>query len=182
MMFRRRSNSPTSSNPASSSPPAPRLRSAPVPSASAPDALSAAQPTPLPGIDPAGYTAEAERFAATMSNKSPTLYLDFTIESIDRLDTFMTKMTALPSDGYALGLGCYLGEVIRRNQGGTWLADGTLTNVGNLTETFPLQRARYRWERTNSQEPPELLHDYLKDVLNSATNKYEKRRTNDESS
>ncbi|MGC1513575.1 MAG: hypothetical protein WA797_11735 [Acidimicrobiales bacterium] len=139
--------------------------SAQVPSASAPDALASAQPTPAPDVDPAGYTAEAERFATAVSGRSPGLHLDFTPESVARLDTFMAGPGAMSGDGYVLGLGCYVGEVIRRNVGGAWVAEGTLVEVGSVAETFPLLKARAHCAPSSSHEAPEPLRSYLEAVL-----------------
>lgn len=149
--------------------------SAPVPSASAPDALASAQPTPAPDVDPAGYTAEAERFATAVSGRSPGLHLDFTPESVARLDTFMARPGAMSGDGYVLGLGCYVGEVIRRNVGGAWVADGSLVEVGSVAETFPLQQAGICCRRSNRHECPDLLQSYLATVANAAVSVRERR-------
>ncbi len=93
------------------------------------------------------------------------MHLDFTPESVARLDTFMAGPGAMSGDGYVLGLGCYLGEVIRRNVGGAWVAEGTLVEVGSVAETFPLLKARAHCAPSSSHEAPEPLRSYLEAVL-----------------
>lgn len=120
------------------------LKPAPVPSASAPDALESAQPIPLPDVDPEGYAEEAQRFAATLSTGRNKLAMDFSLESVDRLDRFIAKRGKVASDGFVIGLGCYLGEVIRSQCGGSWRADGALTFDSGVSEAFPIQVANDR--------------------------------------
>lgn len=79
-------------------------------------------------LDPAGFPVEADRFAAHHG-------LDFTIDSVARLPP-------AADDAARLGAGCYVGEVLRRQLGGTWTADGTLVGVGHVAETSPLAKAR----------------------------------------
>ena len=79
-------------------------------------------------LDPAGFPVEADRFADHHG-------LDFSLESVARIP---------PStdDAARVGAGCYVGEVLRRQLGGTWQDDGTLTGVGFVSETSPLAKAR----------------------------------------
>ncbi len=146
-----------------------RRGSAPVPSASAPDALAAAQPSALPDVEPEGFVAEAERFVADMSARHPNLHLDFTPASTQRLDSLLAESPLGTDKGWVFGLGCYIGEVIRRNAGGAWLPDGTLAGVGNVAETFPILRAHSRFAPSSrSEHPPESLRDYLDAVLSAS--------------
>lgn len=145
-----------------------RQGSAPVPSASAPDALAAAQPSVLPDVEPEGFVAEAERFVAAMAARYPNLRLDFSPSSVEHLDALLAESPARPDKGLVLGLGCYLGEVIRRDAGGTWLADGTLAGVGRVAEAFPLHRAHSRFAPSDHTERPPSLRDYLDAVLSAS--------------
>jgi hypothetical protein len=79
-------------------------------------------------LDPAGFPVEAERFAAHYG-------LAVAVASLDRLPE-------LADDAARIGAGCFVGEVLRREVGGTWQADGTLTGVGHVAETSPLAKAR----------------------------------------
>lgn len=79
-------------------------------------------------VDPAGFPVEADRFAAHHG-------LDFSIASV-------AALPALTDEASRIGAGCYVGEVLRRELGGTWQADGTLAGVGFVAETNPLAKAR----------------------------------------
>jgi hypothetical protein len=79
-------------------------------------------------LDPAGFPVEAERFAAHHG-------LDFSIGSVARLP-------AIADDAGRVGAACYVGEVLRRELGGAWQADGTLAGVGHVAETHPLAKVR----------------------------------------
>ena len=82
----------------------------------------------MTNLDPAGFVAEAERFAAHH-------HLDWSVESVGLLP-------ALADDAAVIGAGCYVGEVLRRAVGGEWQPDGTLAGVGFVSETQPLAKAR----------------------------------------
>jgi hypothetical protein len=95
-------------------------------------------------LDPAGFPLEAERFATHHG-------LDFSVESV-------ATLPPRADDAAVIGAGCYVGEVLRRELGGTWQADGTLAGVGHVAETSPLAKAR----------AGEDLAAYVADVLTYA--------------
>ena len=82
-----------------------------------------------------------------MADLAPSLVLDFSAASVTALDVFLAaafdgRQEAPPA--LVLGVGCYVGEVLRRTLGGAWADDGALTGVGRVVETFPLKQARDR--------------------------------------
>ena len=82
-----------------------------------------------------------------LADLAPDLALDFSAASVAALDAFLAerfdgRQEAPPA--LVLGVGCYLGEAMRRTLGGTWADDGSLTGVGRVVETFPLKQARDR--------------------------------------
>ena len=83
-------------------------------------------------LDPAGFPAEAARFAAHLG-------LDFTVASVERVERLLRGDR---SDAAVIGAGCYVGEVLRRAVGGTWGSDGSLHGLGPIAETMPLAKAR----------------------------------------
>lgn len=163
MIWRRRSTEPRNENKTRN-----MLVPAPVPSASALDALEAAQPNSMPDLDPRGYTAEAERFAKAFTTRTHTLELNFTFESVERLDRFISRQAGKASDGFLIGLGCYIGEVIRRACEGTWSADGTLILSKGVSETFPLQVVEARCRGSASSQENGTLHDYVRTVMRTS--------------
>jgi hypothetical protein len=98
----------------------------------------------MSSLDPAGFPVEADRFASHHG-------LDFSIESV-------AGLPPLADDATVVGAGCYVGEVLRRELGGTWQVDGTLSGVGQVAETSPLAKAR----------AGEDLAAYVADVLRYA--------------
>jgi hypothetical protein len=95
-------------------------------------------------LDPAGFPVEADRFAAAHG-------LELTLDGVGRLPP-LTDVAA------RIGAGCFVGEVLRREVGGTWQADGTLAGVGHVAETSPLAKA----------QAGEDLAAYVADVLRYA--------------
>ena len=99
-------------------------------------------------IDPEGFPVEADRLAVALD-------LDYSVDSVGRVQEWLRQNRAEP---LAIAAGCYVGEVLRRNIGGTWQADGALAGVGSVVETFPLAKAR----------AGEDLTAYVADVLRYA--------------
>jgi class 3 adenylate cyclase len=83
-------------------------------------------------LDPEGFPVEADRLAVALD-------LDYSLDSVARVQEWLGQDRA---DPLVVAAGCYVGEVLRRNLGGTWQADGTLAGVGRVVETFPLAKAR----------------------------------------
>jgi hypothetical protein len=104
----------------------------------------------VPELDPAGFVAEAERFAAHLG-------LDWSVASVERVAMLLRTDR---SDPAVIGAGCYVGEVLRRAVGGTWGPEGSLHGLGPVAETMPLAKAR----------AGEDLVAYVADVLRYAAN------------
>lgn len=83
------------------------------------------------------------------------LGLDYSVGSMSRVQAWLT---AARTDANALLAGCYAGEVVRREAGGTWKPDGTITGVGHVAVTMPLAKANVG----------EDLVGYVDDVLRYA--------------
>ena len=82
-------------------------------------------------LDAAGFPAEAARLAAALG-------LDYSVDSMSKVQAWLTSAR---TDGNALLAGCYAGEVVRREVGGTWQGDGTITGLGHVSVTMPLAKA-----------------------------------------
>jgi hypothetical protein len=104
----------------------------------------------------AAFAAEADVFVRVLADLAPDLRLDFSLASIDGVEAFVARSFDPPGSqeipqSLEMGVGCYLGEALRRSLGGRWSAEGHLEDVGAVVETFPLQRAQKRF-----REGPDL--------------------------
>jgi hypothetical protein len=107
---------------------------------------------PSPEEAAAAFAEEAAVFVRALATLAPGLRLDWSLASIEDLERFVAATFDPPGsqdipESLPMGVGCYLGEVLRRAHGGRWSAEGHLEDVGAVVETFPLQRAQKRfWE------------------------------------
>lgn len=105
----------------------------------------------LPAISP--YAVEAGNFIQMMSDLDSRFTLDFTYESIQRLEGFIAETfdTAdMPHSGeqFPKGVGAYVGETIIRTMGGQWNPNGEpeIIGLGALGSTNPVERAMQRFK------------------------------------
>lgn len=113
------------------------------------------KPEPTQGeeaaLDVAPATAQAAAFVDIMGDLAPQVRLDFTPQSLKALDAFIGATFEGPSaspapDSLQADVGAYVGEVIRRNIGGTWSADGSLRDVGGeVSQIDSFGKARKRF-------------------------------------
>lgn len=100
------------------------------------------------------YRQEAGTFLAIMDEMAPQVALDYSVESLQRLDRFITEHfeqrgAQLEGETLPVGVGCYLGEVIIQNLGGHWSADGRpeIRGLGDsLPPVLPLEKALKRFQ------------------------------------
>jgi hypothetical protein len=111
-----------------------------------------AEQTGLPGAN--RYQQEAETFVGIMQEMAPSLQLDYSRASIVVLEEWIGQTFDPPGTNYVgprlpVGIGCYLGETIRRTLGGSWSKDGTpeLGGMGEVKSVFPIDRVLKRFER-----------------------------------
>ena len=105
----------------------------------------------VPPITDETFAEEAAVFVRVMADVAPGVRLDGSPASLEALDAALSASFGHPGmppapEALMLGVGCYLGEVIRRHLGGRWNAEGHLEGAGAAVEAFPLQRARRRLE------------------------------------
>lgn len=105
----------------------------------------------VPPITDETFAEEAAVFVRVMADVAPGVRLDGSPGSLADLDAALTASFgwagAPPApESLMLGVGCYMGEVIRRHLGGSWNDEGHLEGAGVAVEAFPLQRARRRLE------------------------------------
>lgn len=117
------------------------------------------------------YRHEAGVFLSTMDEMAPQLGLDYSVESLQRLEGFISEHFEPPGDqavGETLlvGIGSYLGEVIVRHLGGQWDPDGRaeIHGVGSGEPVFPLERVRRRFENGRQESLVWYYHALVKHV------------------
>lgn len=101
-------------------------------------------------------------FMAEMNNFTSGLALDYSTDSLQRLDSFITEYflnsNTTVSEIVIYRTGCYLGEVVRRNLGGTWSDCGKneLCDIRNGITISPIEEAK----KCFVESPPQKLSWY----------------------
>jgi hypothetical protein len=100
------------------------------------------------------YQEEAGTFLSIMGEMAPQIGLDYTIDSLQRLDQFISEHFDPPGSKFVdetllVGIGCYVGEVIIRHIGGHWNPEGKpeINEIGPLEAIQPIEKARQRFEQ-----------------------------------
>lgn len=102
------------------------------------------------------FTEQAALFVRLIGDMVPALQLDYSPESLERLDQFISKTFEGPAaspapDNLQADVGAYVGEVVRRHVGGEWAEDGSVRAVGGeVSQVNPIGKARKRF--ANGQE------------------------------
>lgn len=98
------------------------------------------------------YKDEAGTFLTIMDEMAPQIGLDYTVESLQRLDQFITEHFDPPGSKFVgetlpMGIGCYVGEVIIRHIGGEWNPEGKpeINGIGPIEAIFPIDKAIKRF-------------------------------------
>ncbi len=123
-----------------------------------------------PKTQPASqYRDEAGTFLSIMDEMAPQIRLDYSVESLQRLDQFISEHfepigeknvgETLPT-----GIGCYLGEVIVRNLGGYWNKEGKpeINGLGQIDAVFPIEKALRRFEGGKQEALAWYYHSLVK--------------------
>lgn len=99
------------------------------------------------------YQEEAGTFLSTMGEMAPQIGLDYSVESLQRLDQYISEYFdngKAPEVGETLLLrvGSYVGEVIIRHLGGHWNDDGLpeVNEIGPIDVIYPLEKAKQRFQ------------------------------------
>lgn len=107
------------------------------------------------GVDshPSRYEEEAGQFLTVMGEVASELRLDYSVESLQRLDQFISENfepvgSRTIADSLPQGVGCYLGEVIIRNLGGEWSEENKpeVVGIGTLDPVQPIEKAYRRFQ------------------------------------
>jgi hypothetical protein len=107
---------------------------------------------PAPREQSSAFQKEAASFVSIVGDIAPTLELDYSAGSIQSLEDFIASSFDPPGSSYvpeslAVGVGCYVGEVVIRTLGGRWSPDGgaEVRGIGHVNCTFPIQKAQRRF-------------------------------------
>jgi hypothetical protein len=108
--------------------------------------------SPAPREQSSPFQKEAASFVAIVGDIAPGLELDYTADSVRSLEDFIATSFDPPGSSYvpeslAVGVGCYVGEVVVRTLGGRWSPDGSaeVLDIGRVNCTFPIQKAQRRF-------------------------------------
>jgi hypothetical protein len=117
----------------------------------------------------APYQQEAGEFLTIMDEMAPQIGLDYSVESLQRLDQFISEHFDAPntkevSDALTLRIGCYLGEVIIRHVGGQWNGEGKpeINDLGPIEAIYPLERAQLRFQNGKKDSLAWYYHSVAK--------------------
>jgi hypothetical protein len=125
-----------------------------------------ASPQPAPQSH---YQEEAGAFLSTMGEMAPQVKLDYSVESLQRLDLFISEhfdghSAQHASDTLLLRVGSYLGEVIIRHLGGFWNEAGEpeINEVGPIAVIYPLEKAQLRFQNGKADSLSWYYHSLAK--------------------
>lgn len=120
------------------------------------------------------YQEEAGNFLTIMGEVASELRLDYSIESLQRLDQFISENfepagSKTIAESLAQGIGCYLGEVLVRHLDGYWSEDGKpeVVGLGNIPPVLPIERAQMRFQNGKKDSLSWYYHAIAKQVYES---------------
>lgn len=115
------------------------------------------------------YAEEAGTFLTIMDEMAPQMGLDYSVESLQRLEQFICEHFEPPGtkpvgETLPVGIGCYLGEVIIRNLGGHWNEEGKpeINEIGPIEAIYPIEKAIKRFENGKSDSLSWYYHSVAK--------------------
>jgi hypothetical protein len=117
------------------------------------------------------YAVEAGSFLTLMDEMAPQLALDYSVESLQRLDQFISEHFEPPGarrieTSLLLGVGSYLGEVLVRQLDGAWAEDGKplVVDIEGLEPINPLKKAQLRFQNGKQDSLAWVYHVLHKKV------------------
>ena len=126
----------------------------------------------------APYQQEAGEFLTVMDEMAPQVGLDYSVESLQRLDQFISEHFDPPnakhvSEALTLRIGCYLGEVLIRHVGGHWNEDGKpeINEVGPISAIYPIERAKMRFLNGKTEALSWYYHSIAKQLYEAGVSK-----------
>jgi hypothetical protein len=135
---------------------------------------------------PSRYEEEAGNFLSVMGEVASELRLDYSVESLQRLDQFISENfepagSKTIADSLPQGIGCYLGEVIIRNLGGDWSEEEKpeVVGISTLEPIQPIDKAHRRFQNGRQDSLSWYYHALAKQAYEADAVK-NKNSSNDE--
>jgi hypothetical protein len=118
---------------------------------------------------PMNYEQEAGSFLTIMDEMAPQVALDYSVESLQRLDQFISEHFEPPGSKFVgetlpVGIGCYVGEVIIRHLGGHWNTESKpeVNDIGPIEAIFPIDKAIKRFSNGKQDSLAWYYHSIAK--------------------
>jgi hypothetical protein len=123
---------------------------------------------------PSRYEEEAGNFLSVMGEVASELRLDYSVESLQRLDQFIAENfepagSKAIADSLPQGIGCYVGEVIIRNLGGEWSEEDKpeIVGIAALEPIQPIEKAHRRFQNGRQDSLAWYYHAIAKQAYES---------------
>ena len=130
------------------------------------------------------YEEEAGTFLSTMGEVAPQLRLDYSVESLQRLDHFISEHfeplgEKSIAESLPIGSGSYVGEVIIRHLGGHWNEEGRpeVNEVGALEVIYPIEKAHKRFQNGREDSLAWYYHSIAKQAYEAEQIQAQKQET-----
>lgn len=115
------------------------------------------------------YQQEAGAFLSIMDEMAPQIRLDYSVESLQRLEQFISEHFDPPGSKFVgenllTGIGCYVGEVIIRHLGGHWNQDckPEVNDIGPVEAIYPIEKVQKRFELGRQESLSWYYHSIAK--------------------
>jgi len=103
-------------------------------------------------LENVNFAEQAGAFMTMMDEMAPQLALDYSVDSLQRLDQFITehfdsRRARSIETSLLMGIGSYFGEVLVRQLHGEWDESGQplVVNIENVEPVNPLRKAQLRF-------------------------------------
>jgi hypothetical protein len=122
-------------------------------------------------LENANFSEQAGAFMTMMDDMAPQLALDYSVDSLQRLDQFITeyfdaRRARTIETSLLIGIGSYFGEVLVRQLHGEWEENGKplVVNIENLEPINPLRKAQLRFQNGKQDSLAWAYHTLHKKV------------------
>lgn len=130
------------------------------------------------------YPEEAGTFLSTMGEMAPHIGLDYSVDSLQRLDQYISEYfdngkAPEANETLLLRVGSYVGEVIIRHLGGYWNEEGRpeINEVGPLDAIYPLEKAKQRFQNGKEDSLAWYYHAIAKQAYEAEQQQKNQTRT-----